>query len=310
MVVPTVNRPGVLQRCLEALAHQEGVDVGVVVVLRPSDDATRAVVEQFRSRLTLEIRFVEVAGLAHALQQGIEHASAEIVAFTDDDAEPWPDWARQIVEAFRADDDLGAIGGRDIIAHENVVNVSRRVGQITLTGGMVGNHHKSGALRQEVWQLKGVNMAMRRHLVAGFPLGELVRGSGAQYGNELYLCLLVRSRGFRLVYDPSIRVNHFPAPRLIGDERRTRDLTRLRADAINRASALAFLAPIVVWLKVSLRASIIGTRSHPGLLGWLFVSREPTVAWSNAQASWASVAGTAHGSLRGLRLRLRARLSS
>ena len=90
VVVPTCGRPGLLARCLEALERQT------------------------LARESFEIIVVEDArrdGPAAARNRGFRAAKAPIVAFTDDDCVPGPDWLRYGLQAFaeRADAVCGRV---------------------------------------------------------------------------------------------------------------------------------------------------------------------------------------------------------
>lgn len=49
-------------------------------------------------------------GLSAARNLGIEHAKGDIIAFIDDDALPFPDWADKIVEVYQDDSVIGVTG--------------------------------------------------------------------------------------------------------------------------------------------------------------------------------------------------------
>lgn len=112
VVVPTHGRPQLLSRCLGALAAQTlpRGDYEVVVVSDGPDPRTRAVVQ----RSGFPLRHLELArrsGPAAARNLGWRAAESPIVAFTDDDTVPEPDWlaAGLAAIAARADAVAGAV---------------------------------------------------------------------------------------------------------------------------------------------------------------------------------------------------------
>jgi glycosyltransferase involved in cell wall biosynthesis len=105
VVVPTYRRPEMLERCLKALVAQTfPADAFEVIVADDGpDEATRRLVREWalRTRGAPEIRYVPVnatQGPAGARNRGWEIADSPIIAFTDDDTVPQPDW---LVEGYQ-----------------------------------------------------------------------------------------------------------------------------------------------------------------------------------------------------------------
>ncbi len=115
VVVPTRGRPALLQRCLDALIEQEFDPSAyeVLVVVDGPDQTTRQVVREaaLRSRTGIYSVWQRGAkGPAAARNRGWRLASGQIVAFTDDDCIPDPQWLRAGVEAFLMEGVVGASG--------------------------------------------------------------------------------------------------------------------------------------------------------------------------------------------------------
>jgi glycosyltransferase involved in cell wall biosynthesis len=114
-IVPTHNRPGVLQQCLETLQAQDidpsRFEVMVVDDGSPTDIA--AVVAEARTRGSMAIRCErqELSGLNAARNRGVAVTQGEVVAFLDDDTLVSPGWAAAMVEAFERYPCAG-VGGR------------------------------------------------------------------------------------------------------------------------------------------------------------------------------------------------------
>ena len=132
MVVPTLNRVEDLRRCLTALARQTRPADRIVVVVHDSDAATQQALAAWRDRGS-EVRAttVRARGLPAALNAGLDAAAGDVICFTDDDAEPWPDWLARI-EAHYRDPFVGAVGGRDLPVSERAGMPARcsRVGRV------------------------------------------------------------------------------------------------------------------------------------------------------------------------------------
>jgi glycosyltransferase involved in cell wall biosynthesis len=94
VIVPTRNRPERLAACLAALAAQTfpHSDFEVIVVDDGSDTPLDAVVAPYRDKLTVRLIEQANAGPAHARNTRARHALGAVLAFTDDDCTPRPDW--------------------------------------------------------------------------------------------------------------------------------------------------------------------------------------------------------------------------
>jgi glycosyltransferase involved in cell wall biosynthesis len=105
VVIPTRDRAGRLEAALEALRAQtlEPGRFEAVVVDDGSTDSTAELLEAGRED-GLQLRSIRLAGggPAAARNAGWRAAHAPLVAFTDDDCEPDPDWLRALLEAHAA----------------------------------------------------------------------------------------------------------------------------------------------------------------------------------------------------------------
>jgi cellulose synthase/poly-beta-1,6-N-acetylglucosamine synthase-like glycosyltransferase len=267
VMVPTYRRPADLARCLQAIACQAYAADQVVAVVRTGDDQTIAIATQWQQRLPLEIVYVNVTGVVLAMNAGLQHCSGDVVAITDDDAAPRTDWLAKILAYFAADPKLGGLGGRDWIYQNGRLETgtSRNIGRILWYGRVVGNHHLGAGPAQEVDVLKGVNCAFR--MAALRPIGFETRllGEGAQVHWELCLCFALKRAGWRLIYDPEIAVDHFPAKRFDKDERNQFDAAANADQNFNFRLAISTGLTPLQRLRVLLWYYLIGSRDDPGV---------------------------------------------
>ncbi|WP_175883654.1 glycosyltransferase family 2 protein [Burkholderia sp. BCC0044] len=291
VLVPTYRRPADLARCLLALQRQQRLPDEVIVVARPEDDATheRLADPAVGGALPLHIVPVDVAGQVAALNKGLDSATGDIVAITDDDAAPRPDWLARIEAVFLSDPRVGAVGGRDWV-HEKgrVLDESRElVGQLTLSGKIVGNHHLGVGGAREVDMLKGANMSYRRAAIERLRFDTRLRGAGAQVHNDMGFSMHVQREGWKLVYDPAIAVDHFPAERFDDDRRDAASLNAISNGAYNLHLILReHLSPLrreIAWWWWTL----VGTRVYPGFAHVLLSL--PTARRARVLAHWRAV---------------------
>jgi len=261
VVVPSYGRPDALERCLLALHEQTVPPARVVVVVRADDDATRALLD--RSPYPVEVTTVADRGITAALRAGVALTGAEVVAFTDDDARPRPDWIARLTSWFtRADVD--AVGGRDVQA-DRPADGTKVVGRLHRWGRMTGEHHVGCGAPRDVDILKGVNLAVRAAAL-GLPRAGLLEPAGNDPHNELVISAWARRHGGRIVYDPAVLVDHDLEPRF--GERRlggpADEPAVVYATAANRVIAACAVARGRLPAQLAYGV-LVGTRESPGL---------------------------------------------
>ena len=270
VIVPTYRRAEDLRRCLAAVTGQRQAATEVLVVARADDAESRRAAAE--SAAGVRVVTVEEPGVIAAMNAGLAAAGGELVLLTDDDAAPWPDWIERIEQAFVADPRLGVLGGKDWQFHGPArtpdVGVETRSGALQWHGRMIGMHHWAAAgPAREVTVVKGVNMAVRAEAlraVGGFD--ERLAGTGAQVHWELALCLAIRRAGWKVVFDPSLGVDHFPAPRFDEDQRNHFDEAAQRNMVFNETLVLAEHFSPLRRTAFAIWATAVGTRGAPGLV--------------------------------------------
>jgi len=192
VVIPTYKRPDLLGRVLTALSEQtlSADQYEVIVADDEPSRATEKLVRGWDDRAPMAVRYVPVLasqGPAGARNAGWRVAQGEIVAFTDDDTIPDPDWLRAGNEAFV--DDVAGVWGRIVVPlPANPTDYER------------------DASRLEDGEFATANCFYRRDVlqsVGGFD----ERFTAAwREDSDLYLTLL--DRGYRLERAPSAVVVH------------------------------------------------------------------------------------------------------
>jgi glycosyltransferase involved in cell wall biosynthesis len=260
VVVPTFRRHEDLARCLAALGAQRRHFDEVVVVSRADDPGSAVAAAAALPGCTV-LELDEPGALA-AIVAGVRHTSADVVCFTDDDAIPPDDWLERLDAAYGGAALVGGVGGRDLVggaAAPPAGPPSPEVGRLTWYGRHLGGHHLGVGGPRDVAFLKGVNSSYRRHAL-GLPLG--LRGSGAQAHFEVAIGRFVRARGYRLVYDPALTVEHLPAPRHSEDDR---DAPTPRAVADASYNLVVAIGGARGLWRVAY-ATLLGDRGAPGLV--------------------------------------------
>lgn len=114
VIIPVFKDNERLKICLEALVSQQiGNENFEVIVVNNDPDGEVIIDEEFLSLLNLKIFTERTPGSYAARNLGIAHATARILALTDSDCIPDPDWLRNAQRYFEADSDhaLGILAG-------------------------------------------------------------------------------------------------------------------------------------------------------------------------------------------------------
>ena len=290
VVIPTYRRPKELARCLDALKKQKVPTYEVLVVVRDTDTETWTFLQTFNLELLpMRTVTVNVSGVVAAMNVGMDATSGDIIAFTDDDAAPHTDWLERIETHFLSDSNIGGVGGRDWVYHHGTrLEEGERelVGQVQWFGRVIGEHHLGVGEPREVDVLKGVNMSFRRTAMAEMHFDRRMRGTGAAPHFELAFSLALKRAGWKLIYDPKIAVDHFPAQRFDEDQRNRFNDIAFFNSVHNETLVLLENLPLIRRTVFILWAILVGTRDAPGFVQWLrFLPKEGSLAGQKLQAS-------------------------
>ncbi len=269
VIVPTYRRTNDLARCLGALQQQRRSADEIIVVVRDSDTQTWEFLDSsFQNELALKIVTVTVAGVIAAMNAGVAAATGDIIAFTDDDAAPHTDWLARIETHYQRDEEVGGVGGRDLIQRSEPWFQGERevVGLLQWHGRLIGEHHRGVGSAREVDVLKGVNMSFRRKVFEDLHFDERLRGTGAQVHFEVAFCLALRRKGWKLIYDPAVLVDHYIAQRFDEDQRYEFNAVAFANAVHNETLALLEHLSFSQRFIFLLWSFIVGTLQAPGLV--------------------------------------------
>lgn len=115
LIIPTFNRPTALGNCLAAVAalRRTSFDLEVIVVDDGSPNPLDDVIEPWRKMLNIRLIRQQNQGPASARNHGAKVARGTMIAFTDDDCQPTPDWLAVLVDALQPDP-TQMVGGRTV----------------------------------------------------------------------------------------------------------------------------------------------------------------------------------------------------
>jgi glycosyltransferase involved in cell wall biosynthesis len=203
LIIATRNRCQQLARCLDSVGRIKFERPWeLIVVDNGSTDATAELIQQFRDKVPIPLRYVfePEPGLGNAHNAGVRVAYGEILAFTDDDCYPESDFLRRVWCAF-ADPSIGYIAGR-ITLHDPADDPMSTIESTTpytfrarslVSGGNFG----------------GANMAFRKKVLGEIDGFDPLFGPGALFNAEdVDAAARASAIGWKGEYRPEVIVRH------------------------------------------------------------------------------------------------------
>jgi cellulose synthase/poly-beta-1,6-N-acetylglucosamine synthase-like glycosyltransferase len=204
LIISTRDRCHQLARCLSSvkrITFEQPWEL--IVVDNGSLDQTVAVVRSFIDSCPFPVVYLHEprGGKSHALNTALRIARGKIIAFTDDDCYPEPDFLNSLWSTFE-DRSLGFVTGR-ILLHDPAdarMTIKESTQPITFPArSFIGSGEVSGA-----------NMALRRELLLDLGGFDPVFGPGAplEACEDLDLAGRASAAGWKGLYQPDAVVRH------------------------------------------------------------------------------------------------------
>lgn len=251
IVVCCYNSAGRLPPTLTHLAAQEvktDLPWEVIVIDNASTDGTAdAARAAWSADAPAELRVIHEPepGLTHARYRGLREARYELISFVDDDNWVCPEWVQGVSDIMLRYPGVGACGSHNEAVFESAppvwiedINLSAvarsdapTAGEdVTFTQGWL--YGAGLTVRRTAWQ-ELIDAGFRSQLVDR-------QGSSLTTGGDVELCLALVLAGWRLRYEPSLRLKHFtPATRLAWPFLRRQRRGTGAATVVNNAYRLA-----------------------------------------------------------------------
>lgn len=235
-IVCTHNGQKVLMKAVQSLVDQTLAkqEYEILIVDNASTDGTREIIRQFEQEPNLKYIFEANLGLSHARNTGWQKAQGEFVAYLDDDAVACPEWLERIVDAFKCEPNVGAVGGKVDPIWE--VNPPSWINDFMQRFLSVLNWSETPIFLDDSKYLVGANISFPKIVLekfSGFPINLGRKGKSLISNEEIDLIKKIKGDGQKIFYHPQISVRHLiPAARLNSAWFRRRWFTQGISDAI------------------------------------------------------------------------------
>jgi glycosyltransferase involved in cell wall biosynthesis len=213
IIIPTYNRNDLLVQTLQGLVNMDtaGIDWEVILVDNAGNDETAQVSARFSESLPLKFIVERAPGKNNALKTALNHATGELLIFTDDDVLADPAWVRSMVDAAGRWRDADLFGGRILPKYPEGKTVQTirdvvfmRIAYVIADRDLPEGEFPAG----KIW---GPNMMVRRRVFdQGLMFNTDIGPSGSNYvmGSETEFLQRAGDAGHIAVYVPSALVYH------------------------------------------------------------------------------------------------------
>lgn len=202
IIIPTRNVNDYIR---EAIPHHlsQNYQNFEIIVITESDEK-----EKFA-----KTRYVKVGKIPPAEKRnvGVKNAKGEIIAFIDDDAYPKKDWLENAVKTFK-DKTISAVGGPSLVPDKATFfqRVSNKVYEVSSkkTGMRYGEGKKREKIEIDDWPTCNFIIRKKDFLeIGGF-------NSKIWGAEDSQLCYELVMKKKKIIYDPEIKVYHYPRKNL------------------------------------------------------------------------------------------------
>lgn len=224
LLVCTRNGARTLEQCLRhSLAEVRATGspmAELVVVDNGSTDTTWSIAETIARENASVVRLLRAMtpGKNHAFEAGVRAARGDIVAIVDDDNYLLPGYLRHAADFFRDYPAVGAVGSMNEV-DESVATpewFDWAKDQFACTRPIISDNVVIDHQGREIGDLgyiAGAGMAFRKQPLidaweAGYQFFSNTNRQAGITGEDIELCFVLRSMGFRLGFDPRMKLRH------------------------------------------------------------------------------------------------------
>lgn len=208
VIIPVYNGAHHTLRCLRALANDQSVEFEVIVFDDGSSDETTTLLNRCENLIVL--KSAKNGGSIKAVNQAAAQARGEFILLLNNDATIQSGNLADALTTFRSEQNVGAVGARIKQADGRLQEAGCMIYQDGITNGYLrfckADDPRAMYMR-DVDYCSAMYLLMRRDEFLN--LGGLDEIYAPAYFEETDLCMKLRAKGLRVIYDPTILVEHF-----------------------------------------------------------------------------------------------------
>jgi GT2 family glycosyltransferase len=212
IIIPVYNEDKLTIECLSSvLRNTQAVSYEIIVIDDGSNKRTRDIVSKVKN--VTYVRNDENLGFLRACNRAAESAKGEFVVFLNNDVQVASGWLHALVETFSSYENVGAVGPKVLFPDgrlQEAGGLIRRDATTELIGLFDDPELPRYNNVREVDYVSGCCLIVGNRLLG--ELGGFDQSFAPAYGEDVDLCMRLRMRGLRILYNPeSVVVHHLSA---------------------------------------------------------------------------------------------------
>ena len=224
VVIITRDREKELQRCIKSILNNTYKNIEIIIFDNGSQTSSR-IIQIFLSSLKynfdINIKYIKSPpkGFAEMRRIAVDNSIGEIIMNIDDDCVAEKHVIPQIIKRFMSDETIGIVGGE-------MTNVGFKGKEKFKGTGRIGKNGRYEVVRdpKDAEVFGSANMSIRREAfdeVGGY---DSFFSGGLE---EADITLRIKKKGYKVVYEPSVKITHFHSPTRIRSKWRNLNILRL-----------------------------------------------------------------------------------
>ena len=215
VIIPTHKRQRCLLKCLNSLVNQERPPDQIVIVFQGDEEINPEIynlIKKCKHFIKFTTARIGQSNIVAAENKGLEYSIGEIICLIDDDAIAPKNWVNKTIKHYK-NETVGSVGGVYFNYHPKKGFVRNRnpdkIGKIGWGGAIVGNFYDLSPQFENkllVDHLAGGNMSFRKKLINSIDANLIYYWQGF----EIDICHQIQNKGYKIIFDPTLTVNHFP----------------------------------------------------------------------------------------------------
>ena len=208
VIIVLHNQAALSLQCLQALQQNHDVPFEIIIVDNNSSDETLLLLEKIKGATVFKNS--ENCFFIEAVNQALPYCRGEYVLLLNNDAAIEPECLSQALKTFQTATDIGAVGGKVLLSDGTL----QEAGSIIWNDGSCYGYGRHGNpdspqynFQRTVDFCSAVFLLINKNLF--IQLGGFNNNLYPMYYEDVDLCLRLRAEGFRTVYNPNIKINHF-----------------------------------------------------------------------------------------------------